>query len=165
MNNIQVRIARPDDARAIRQVQHDTWIATYPNASLGITVEQIKSRVADYVSAERVKIFQDMLGSDNLRTWVATSAEAVIGYAVSNRGKDHNTIGAIYVLPEYQGQGVGSMLMESVLEWLGNTKYIEVEVASYNARAINFYKKYGFTENGRTADSDGIPTIFLTTLI
>ncbi len=162
MTNIQVRIATPEDARAIRQVQHDTWIATYPNDSLGITLEQIKRRVADYVSAEKVKSFQDMLANDNLRSWVATESETAIGYAVASRGEDHNTIGAIYVLPEYHGQHVGSKLIEHALEWLGKAKNIEVEVASYNGRAIRFYKKYGFAENGRTGDSDGIPTMFLT---
>jgi len=162
MSNIQVRIAKPEDARAIRQVQQDTWIATYPNDSLGITVEQIKRRVADNLSPEKVKSFQDMLANDNLLSWVATAGEKVIGYAVASKGEEHNAIGAIYVLPEYHGQQVGSKLMEPALEWLGNSKNIEVEVASYNGRAINFYKKYGFAENGRTGDSDGIPTIFLT---
>ena len=40
--------------------------------------------------------------------------------------------------------------MENVLEWVDNKKMTICEVARYNKNAIEFYKKFGFTENGIT---------------
>ncbi|MFZ2544425.1 MAG: hypothetical protein WAW80_00375 [Candidatus Saccharimonadales bacterium] len=37
--------AQPDDAAGIFDVQRKTWIATYPNESEGISVEDVRERV------------------------------------------------------------------------------------------------------------------------
>ena len=50
-----------------------------------------------------------------------------------------------------QGQGVGSALLETAIDladnWV-NIKRIELNVYSYNDRAINLYKKFGFIIEG-----------------
>lgn len=50
----------------------------------------------------------------------------------------------MYVAPEAQGKGVGSKLMNQVLDWYGRDQDIYLEVVSYNQNAINFYKRFGF---------------------
>ncbi len=42
--SVQIQDATPNDDDAIRQVQQRTWLATYPNAGLGITKEDIEAR-------------------------------------------------------------------------------------------------------------------------
>ena len=58
-------------------------------------------------------------------------------------------LSAIYVLPEYQGRGVGRQLMEQGMEWLGSNKDIILDVVSYNDKATAIYEKMGFGEVGR----------------
>ncbi|MEN8257559.1 MAG: GNAT family N-acetyltransferase [Thermodesulfobacteriota bacterium] len=52
------------------------------------------------------------------------------------------------VLPDYQGQGIGKMLMAKLLE-----KYqgFHQHMITADADAIGFYKKCGFTQAGKTA--------------
>lgn len=162
MDNIKITIAKPEDAISIRQVQHDTWIETYPNATLGITVEAIKERVSKYILPEKIESLKESLSSSSQSTWIATLDTQVIGFCTALKEEKANRVVAIYVLPQYHGKGMGKSLIQPALKWLGTKKPIEVEVASYNEQAIQFYSKYGFKKNGKVGNSSGIPTIFLT---
>ncbi len=161
MSSFKISIATPDEAPAILRVQHDTWIATYPNEEFEITLEAIKKRVSENFSAESIINMEEIITDPQKRTWVAKDDETVIGYCVAAKYSEKNHIEALYVLPEFQGKHVGGLLMENALEWLGNANHIIAEVASYNERAIRFYEKFQFKKNGETGDSNGIPTIKL----
>lgn len=156
-----ISIATSEDALAIRKVQHDTWIATYPNEEFGITLEAITQRVSEHFSAESIINMEEVINDPEKRTWVAKNDVAVIGYCVAAKYPESNHIEAMYVLPGFQGKNIGVLLMEEVLEWLGIRKPIVIEVASYNEKAIHFYEKFDFKKNGETGDSNGIPTIKL----
>ncbi len=69
----------------------------------------------------------------------------------------------IYVVPEMQTHGLGSVLMDFVLEFLKahEVSTLTLEVRQTNLSAQSFYKKYGFVkvairkqyyENGEDAD-------------
>lgn len=58
----------------------------------------------------------------------------------------------MFVLPEFQGQGFGSKLLDKALNFLDNSKQISIEVVSYNQRAKSLYKKYGFIEKDEVID-------------
>ncbi|PKL01209.1 MAG: ribosomal-protein-alanine N-acetyltransferase [Tenericutes bacterium HGW-Tenericutes-1] len=69
----------------------------------------------------------------------------------------------IYVIPELQSHGLGSVLMDFVLEFLKQHEVstLTLEVRQTNTSAQLYYKKYGFTkvairkqyyENGEDAD-------------
>ncbi|HIK36380.1 MAG: ribosomal protein S18-alanine N-acetyltransferase [Geminocystis sp.] len=61
----------------------------------------------------------------------------------------HITILAIH--PDYQGRGLGSLLLKNLLEEAYNRglERATLEVAQSNKKAINLYKKFGFKEAGR----------------
>jgi predicted GNAT family N-acyltransferase len=44
---------------------------------------------------------------------------------------------------------VGAQLMQQCLTWLGSDHEIFVVVASYNNKAIEFYRRFGFVETGK----------------
>jgi len=46
-------------------------------------------------------------------------------------------------------------LIEVAIFWLGDRKQISLEVVKYNHLAINFYKKFGFIENGPALSDAG----------
>ena len=48
----------------------------------------------------------------------------------------------LYVLPEFQGQGVGSRILKTCIETSRNPLYLYV--FSRNTRAIAFYERFGF---------------------
>ena len=66
------------------------------------------------------------------------------------RLKHRGTVG-ISVLKAEWGKGIGSRLMEAVMDFARNTAHIEIitlEVRSDNLRAIDLYKKFGFEKIG-----------------
>ena len=58
----------------------------------------------------------------------------------------------ISILPEYRGAGLGTAIMETMIEWAQQHPIIEklaLGVWSANEPAIRLYKKMGFIEEGR----------------
>jgi RimJ/RimL family protein N-acetyltransferase len=72
--------------------------------------------------------------------------------AGSKKRDSHTGEFGVSLLPEFQGQGIGSFLMEALLEWLKTNPRIEsarLRVFGANTPAIALYKKLGFVEEGR----------------
>ncbi len=67
------------------------------------------------------------------------------------RIKHRGEIG-ISVVRDYWGKGIGSKLMESIIDFAKNVagcEIIHLQVRSDNERAIGLYKKYGFEKIGQ----------------
>jgi putative acetyltransferase len=85
---------------------------------------------------------------------VATDSQKVIGMVSlhTHRGRRVH-VGALgmFVRDDYQNQGIGSKLLDAILDlaenWL-NLKRLELEVYTDNLRAIHLYEKYGFVIEG-----------------
>lgn len=149
---IQVIEAIPGDVYAIRQIQKLTWLDTYPNLEVGITREDIETRFASDDTEEGKKRMEERrqrFYNPNRHMYVAKDGEKVIGFSGAEKEEHNGRIQSLYLLPEYQGHGVGRKLMEAALTWLGSEQDIYLNVASYNDKAIAFYEKFGFKKTGK----------------
>lgn len=147
--------AAPNDVPEILLVRKVTWLATYPNPEFGINYTDIEEHL-DKRNIGALEKWQKRIQEDQLsHTWVAKSHGKVIGYIWSGKGENKNTIESLYVLPDYHHNGIGEKLMNATLEWLGNNRKISLDVVTYNTKAINFYKKFGFIEHGPTTNEAG----------
>ena len=86
---------------------------------------------------------------------VAKDGEKVVGFAGYGlyRGEEDELKGAgevfaIYVLSDYYGKGIGYRLMCEAVRRLEGCPKIVVRVLRDNARAIGFYKRFGFDFDG-----------------
>lgn len=150
---ITIQDAVATDAEGIRSVQKQTWLATYPNPKRGISREDVESKIAQMQSGGTQRWAKRLREDTSSHTWVVKDEDVVIGFISAQKLNEENKIRAMYLLPEYQGQGIGKQLMQKALDWLGDTKSISLEVVSYNDNAINFYKKFGFVESGETTST------------
>lgn len=153
-NQVKITVAFPSDVYGIRAVQKATWLATYPNEVLGITREDIVSRFADDETPQgkqRMEERKARLLDPNTHTSVAKDGDTVIGFCMAQREGKSGRLGAIYLLPEYQGLGLGRKLADVALEWLG-ARDIFVNVVSYNQKAILFYERCGFVKTGKVVE-------------
>ena len=75
---------------------------------------------------------------------LATGGDKVVGFVHLSTNEDGTKeFEAIYTDPATFGTGLGAMLMEQAMEWVGPADTM-LTVASYNERAISFYQKNGF---------------------
>ena len=147
--NISVRLAKEEDVYEIRNLQKETWLATYPSKKEGISVSEVKEVFANDDTPEgRAKMEERKLRykDPNLCTWVAETDGKIIGFCVGKKEPEYNRVSALYVHPDRQRKGIGRQLMLKTLEWLGKERGVLVNVATYNLGAISFYKKFGFSE-------------------
>jgi ribosomal protein S18 acetylase RimI-like enzyme len=160
----RVRPAVPDDAAAIRMVQAETWMATYPNEALGITREGLRrhlegsagEKIAERVSGIRERIDSAVSGSARGRDFVAVLDGEIVGFTapfIEPGGR--RRVGALYVLPAAQGRGIGHLLMAENLAWHGADQDVYLHVAAYNERAKKFYERHGFVVAGEAAQDEG----------
>ena len=131
-----------------------SWIDTYVSPADGVSREWVEQRVAARSRPERVErvarevaIRDPASGAD----YVAVADGRIVGMCRPHRdlqGRHH--VGALYVDRTWHGTGVGSALMEKILEFAGPGRPIELQVATYNRRARAFYRKWGITEQPGT---------------
>ncbi len=89
--------------------------------------------------------FSEMFKSYS-RILVAETEEGLAGYAVLWILPPEAYLANIAVAPEFQGLGIGRMLMERVIEVSEKegANYIVLEVRASNIKAQRLYKKFGF---------------------
>lgn len=112
-----------------------------------------------YTHPDDVKAYMDWLWRrDPEGILVAKEGEKIIGFVAGDAGwfskRERKKVGAIHeivVLPTYRGRGVGRALMEEILRYFKskNLPIAELWVGDENSRAIEFYRRLGFEENGR----------------
>lgn len=97
--------------------------------------------------------------------WVAKDGERVVGFVGCGMSQEREGMGeiyAIYLLREYQGRGIGRMLMERAFDELHDADHIVLWVLRGNDHAIGFYEHCGFVLDGETkAITIGTPNVEL----
>lgn len=78
-----------------------------------------------------------------------TEKQKFIGYCISTvNGELTGEIDSLYIEQEYRKYGLGNILMQKSLEWLGSKNVTTriIVVAEGNEQVLGFYRKYGFYE-------------------
>ena len=150
--------ATEQDISAIRSVQRSTWLETYPNKSLGITRADIAKKFAhdDSPAGRPMWLAERVAQLENARfnAWVARAEGKIVGYCIAEKEQTQNRIKALYILPAFQKQGIGTALLDTAFAWMGEDKKIYINVASYNARAIMFYQTRGFVKTNASVSDE-----------
>lgn len=154
VNNTQpltIAPATPDDVVDMQDVFYRGWLATYPNVEHGITVDDIEDRYKDRLSEEKLRVRREQAANppEGQTTLVAKKDGKVVGLCRVFKHPDRNQLYAIYVLPEYHGQGIGTAMWNAAQQYIDSTKHTIVEVATYNTNAIKFYERLGFVDTGK----------------
>lgn len=156
-HQIVISAAKPEDAEGVYEVQRQTWIDTYPNKEAGISEQDIRDRIEGANGekvADRIKWWKKGIETvgEKRGVFVAKQDDKVVGFVAPGIIDGQRRIGAIYVLPEVQGQGLGRTLLGKATDWHGRDEDIYLHVASYNGNAIGFYEKNGFEKTGRAIE-------------
>lgn len=147
----KIRKIKPKDILALHNVYFLTWLDVYPNKEFNITAEDIIYKYEQRLAPKKItkgkkKILET---KENELKLLLEYKGKVVALCNVVKNPEHNQLQAIYVLPNYQGLGIGSALWLEAVKFLDPSKKIIVHVASYNIKAIRFYEKIGFKSTGK----------------
>ena len=153
-----VRDARPDEAPLISALAHQTFRETY--------AAQTRPEDMDAFLAEayRPTEIAPTLTDPRHRWFVAELEGSAVGFMHLVGGEHHASVqgqnpvllAEIYLKASHQGVGLGAAMMRKAIDtarsmgdvlWLG--------VWEHNARAIEFYRRWGFDQVGDTSFTFG----------
>jgi ribosomal protein S18 acetylase RimI-like enzyme len=131
-----------DDTAATQKVLFNTWVASYADF---IPMKDIQWYFNNYYSDINFARLHD---DPNTWSYVAEVKEYVVGYA---RGKVNHEqkrfyLESLYVLPEFQGKGIGTELLKIIEQKAKELHFNEVwlGVMVQNVPSLEWYKKLGF---------------------
>ena len=135
-----------EDAEQIAKVVKNAWLETYPNPEQWVYKEDLIQKFQN--QNEHTRIFEKLIEKIDQNTCflVAKSWNETVWvvYAKLDEGKPFLIM--LYIDPEYQWKKIWSKLMEQFFDFYSEYDELFLEVASYNEKAINFYKKFWFEE-------------------
>lgn len=144
MADVEVRPATAADARSIAEVHVRSWQAAYRG--------KIPQERLDALSVEqRHEVWQQILADSRppqSGVLVVVDADTILGFLAYGPSRDSDAaeltgeIGAIYLLEEAWGRGVGRLLMEAGVQQLraGGYRSATLWVLRTNERARWFYE-------------------------
>lgn len=94
-----------------------------------------------------VDVLQD--AQESGRLWVATAGDdQVVGYAMIEIFDGLAHLDDLDVHPEYARQGIGTALLQVVIDWAKREQYAAVTLVTFRHLVWNapFYEKFGFKE-------------------
>ena len=85
--------------------------------------------------------------------WVAAYQDEIVGFSIAN--KKEESIFALFVLPAYEGHGIGSRLLDLALQWLWDNGAERAWLTTAPAsRAARFYERQGWRQVGADPSGD-----------
>ena len=140
------------DLADLRQLLVETWHATYDAIYGADRVAEITGRW------HSLEALAEGLQRSNSADLVAASKDGLLGTAGYSWAAGTAKLHRLYVRPAAQGRGIGGRLLDHVIDDLRRLPAIaaiSLEVEPRNTGAIDFYRRHGFMDNGRTGDCGG----------
>lgn len=144
---IEFKYLETADWDKIQMIAYETWPDTF---GLIIPDEQIAYMLNQFYNEESLK--KQML--DNGHKFILAQKEdrplGFISYQLNYNSEPKLMIHKLYILPEAQGLGIGSNLLQhlSDIASQNNNNKLCLKVFFKNTNAISFYKKQGFKKIG-----------------
>ena len=141
--NIEYKKATIEDAYAIRYIGAYSWKETYT----GLVSDEYLNYKVEHIE-DGVEKQKQLLQNGVHKFYIAMvdgKAVGFVSYGTSedDKYKDYGHVGALYLLKQYQGYGIGKHLFEIALNGLKEDGYTKMELECMSGNnTINFYKKY-----------------------
>jgi ribosomal protein S18 acetylase RimI-like enzyme len=156
-----IRLAIPADVPALAALAEETFCETfvegftvgYPEADLKAFLEAsyAHEKVAGWIADPRAQVL--VAEQDDTLIAYAQAGDNDLPYAGAEPGDGE--LKRIYVRRAAQGTGLGRLLLERSLDWLG-ARPVLIGVWSENLKAQRLYARYGFEKVGEYAFMVGL---------
>lgn len=144
---VTIRSATPQDAAAIlalaAQLDAETAFMLLEPGERTTTPDVLAARL------------QARCDAPNSGWWLALDGDRLVGYLSAEGGRyrrnAHSASLVVGIRQAYSGQGIGTRLFATLLDWARGTGIIhrlELTVMTHNAAAVALYRKMGFAIEG-----------------
>ena len=136
---MRIEAIQPEDIPMVKNLLSETWKATYGKDYPPEVIEKITS---DWHAPEKLLA----QSRDKNIYFAAAKVDRVIAGIITVRRNADNSLfmSRIYVDPRYQGQRIGTKLMESAFAYFPGATVMRLECEKQNTAACGFYLKQGF---------------------
>ncbi len=153
-----IRSADHSDLEVIRELLKRTWHATYDHI---YGVEKVNAITDSWHSIEALR---RRLSKPYSEFVIADDGDEILGMAYASMSEDRLAVlHQLYVNPQAQGRGAGTALLVEMESAFPAAARMRLEVEEANAKAIEFYRRNGYREVGRTGNcgkpDSGIPAL------
>jgi ribosomal protein S18 acetylase RimI-like enzyme len=151
--SLVVRPARSNDVSKLSVFFSEAWKEVGPGA-LGFAGANDEA-IGEIASEDFLK---RRLATPTIQMMVAEEERRIIGFSSMRKVEAREAeLSAIAVLESATGRGVGSRLLRKALDAARKRGFNSVRVKTEvtNEKAINFYRKAGFTESGKSVERVG----------
>ncbi|WIY63068.1 GNAT family N-acetyltransferase [Bacillus arachidis] len=133
-----VRDMNARDIIAVQEVAKVAWHDTYR----GLIPQEIQDKFLG--QAYSFEMMKRRLEHSHL--FVVEVDDQVVGFANFSPIKYQNEaeLGAMYLLPEHQGKGIGTALLQRGITYLEGVRKIYIHVEAANEKGKRFYEAKGF---------------------
>jgi GNAT superfamily N-acetyltransferase len=135
---------------AVIRLSLRAWAPVFDSIQKVMDLEVYREFYPDDWRVSQQKAVEDVCAAEDTNVWVATDAGSTVGF-VAVKLDSESSMGEIYMIavdPNFQGQGIGSTLMEFALLWMKDAgmsiAMVETGGDPGHAPARRTYEKLGF---------------------
>lgn len=146
-----VRRAQHGDEERIAKVHIQAWQEAYKNLVPQNYLDELPKELKG-----RTEMWVKILANPQRWAWVATVSDQIVGFILFGLPRDKNRdgfieLGAIYLLENYKGSGVGFSLLSTGFNFMSGVGYEKAYCwVLENNPTIKFYERNGAIFSGQT---------------
>jgi len=117
----------------------------------------VKENLLSYNQLRQIGITPESISEmlqDSCNAWVAEEGDRIVGFSIAD--KSNGRLWALYILPEFEGRGIGKKLLQEAEQWLWQHKLREIWLTTESrpTRALGFYKHLGWEYRKNSGQND-----------
>ncbi|MCC5635031.1 GNAT family N-acetyltransferase [Nostoc sp. CHAB 5844] len=135
---------------AVIRLSLRAWTPVFDSIQKAMDADVYRAFYPDNWRVNQQKAVEDVCAAEDTNVWVAINAGSTVGF-VAVKLHSEDSMGEIYMVavdPDFQGQGIGSALIQFVLNWMKDTEMsiamVETGGDPGHAPARHTYEKMGF---------------------
>ncbi|NJK76812.1 MAG: GNAT family N-acetyltransferase [Microcoleus sp. SU_5_6] len=136
---------------AIVSLSLRAWAPVFDSLEKVMDIDVYRAFYPDNWSVSQQKAVEDVCAADDTNVWVAAIETGSIAGFVAVKLHSEDSMGEIYMIavdPDFQGQGIGTALIEFALNWMKDAgmpvAMVETGGDPGHAKARRTYEKAGF---------------------
>jgi len=147
---IRIEPYNADQLDAVIRLSLRAWTPVFDSIQNAMDADVYRAFYPDNWRVSQQKAVEDVCAADDTNVWVAIAASSTVGF-VAVKLHSESSMGEIYMVavdPDFQGQGIGSALIEFALDWMKDAgmsiAMVETGGDPGHAPARRTYEKMGF---------------------